>query len=205
MSRLFIGSHHYIISDKYSPRIIRRAFSDGRNAEKFFERRRKGVFIHVMAIYYTQKIVPQLRLRSGTGEIARATINVSEEHSQHVGQVYQEHYARLRHYFLTQLGAASEAEDCVRETIRHFFFFMEDRLWEAEYISVYLMRIAGLICSRKLAEKRLRSANGLKENENRGRFNKIRTQAVRTIKERIEFRQPEFRQLFLRLVEGNGR
>jgi hypothetical protein len=117
-------------------------------------------------------------------------INASEEQSQYIGQVYQEHYARLRHYFLTQLGNTSEADDCVQETIRHLFFFMEERCWEAEaeYIPVYLMRIAGLLCSRKLAEKRLQSANNLDGNESNSLFDKVRIAVIRTMKERIEFK-----------------
>jgi DNA-directed RNA polymerase specialized sigma24 family protein len=84
--------------------------------------------------------------------------SVSEAHSQYIGQVTQEHYARLRHYFLIQLGDASEADECVEETMRHFFFFMEERQWEeeTEYISDYLMKIAGLLWSRKVIEKRSR-------------------------------------------------
>jgi DNA-directed RNA polymerase specialized sigma24 family protein len=120
-----------------------------------------------------------------------ATINASEEHNQYIGQVYQEHYATLRHYFQTQLDDNSEADDCVHETIRRFFFFMEDRHWEteAEYISVYLKRIAGLLCTRKLVEKKAHHMSGLEHNEHHGLFSKIRTEAIRTIKERIEFRQ----------------
>src|SRR5437016_5225667 len=103
-----------------------------------------------------------------------ATINASEDHSQYVGQVYQEHYARLRHYFLIQLGNASEADDCVHETLRRLFFFMEERDWEAEaeYIFVYLMRIAGGICSKKLGEKGPQRTSGL-GNMHNSLFNKI--------------------------------
>ncbi len=128
-----------------------------------------------------------------------ATINVSEEHSRYTGRVYQEHYASLRHYFLTQLGNTSEANDCVQETMRHFFFFMEDRCWETEfeYISVYLMRIAGQLCSRKLAEKRVQRRNNLGVNENNNLFNKIKSEVIQTIKGHIEFRQH-----FLKLVRS---
>lgn len=118
-----------------------------------------------------------------------ATINTSEDQSQYVGQVYQQHYARLRHYFLTQLGDASEAEDCVHETIRRLFFFMEERDWEADkkYIPVYLIRIAGLLCSKRLGEKRARRSAVPSYNARRGLFNKIRTAAVEAMKERVEF------------------
>jgi hypothetical protein len=89
------------------------------------------------------------------------TINVSEEQSQYVGQVYEEHYARLRRYFQLQLSDTPEADAGVQETLRHFFFFMEDRCWEAEaeFIDVYIMRIAGAVCSRRLARKRVRLTN----------------------------------------------
>ena len=109
-----------------------------------------------------------------------AVINSSEEHSQYVGLVYQEYYAKLRDFFLMLLGDASEADDCVQETLRHFFFFMEDRCWEtnAEFISVYLMRIAGAICSKRLAERAEQS-----------KFDKFRNRVSQAIKERKELRQ----------------
>jgi hypothetical protein len=130
------------------------------------------------------------------------TIDADEDHSQYVGQVYQEHYPRLRHYFLVQLGDPSEADDLVQETMRHFFFFMEDRHWEgeAEYVPAHLMKIAGLLCSRKLAEKRSRRAADLGDIESNGLLNKIRAEAVRTIKERMEFKR-----VVLSPVAGNGR
>jgi DNA-directed RNA polymerase specialized sigma24 family protein len=113
-----------------------------------------------------------------------ATINASEDQSQYIGDVYQEHGARLRHYFLVQLGDAAEAEDCVQETICRLFFFMEDRNWEAEaeYISVYLMRIAGLLCSRKLSEKSSRRTSSLNKGGKKSLFNKVRTELTETIK-----------------------
>lgn len=111
--------------------------------------------------------------------------SVSEDHIQYIGQIYQKYYARLRHYFLIQLGDVSEADKCVHETIRLFFFFMEERQWreeeEAEYISVYLMRIAGPLCSRKLIEKRSRRIVSF------GLLNKIRTEVTKIIKRRIDF------------------
>jgi DNA-directed RNA polymerase specialized sigma24 family protein len=118
-----------------------------------------------------------------------ATINASEEHSQYIGQVYQKHYARLRHYFLTQLNSASEADDCVQETFRRFFFFMEDRCWEADakYIHIYLMRIAGLLCSRKLSETRAPHATKADNSRRNSLFNKVRAEAAGVMKERGEF------------------
>jgi DNA-directed RNA polymerase specialized sigma24 family protein len=118
-------------------------------------------------------------------------VNASEDRSHYVGLVYEEHYGRLRHYFLLQIGDAAEAEACVHETIRRFFFFMEDRNWEAEvkYISIYLMRIAGLLCSRKLAEKRAQHTRGLNDNGNKSSFNKIRDEVFQTIKEHLQFKQ----------------
>jgi DNA-directed RNA polymerase specialized sigma24 family protein len=131
-----------------------------------------------------------------------ATVNASEDQSQYVGQVYQQEYARLEHYCRTQLGDTPEAEACVHETIRRFFFFMEERDWEAEaeIIPVYLIRIAGLICSRKLGEKRLRRSARPECNTRRGLFNKIRTEAAETMKERIELVKSA-----LRPAAGGGR
>jgi DNA-directed RNA polymerase specialized sigma24 family protein len=130
-----------------------------------------------------------------------ATINASEDQSQYVAEVYQRHYERLKRYFLTQLGDASQADDCVHETVRHLFFFMEDRDWEAEaeYIFVYLMRIAGSICSKRLGELGPRRTDGL-NNVRDSLFNKVRTEAIATMKERVEFIRA-----VLRPVEGNGR
>lgn len=120
------------------------------------------------------------------------TINagsVSEDHSQYVGQIYREHYGRLHHYFMSQLGDAAVADECVDETVRHFFFFMEERQWEEEeqYIFVYLMRIAGLLCSRKLAARRPPRPADLAARTRRGMLEKVRTEAVATVKKQIEF------------------
>jgi DNA-directed RNA polymerase specialized sigma24 family protein len=145
---------------------------------------------------------PEIHLSLGGGKkMTISTINSSEEHSQHIGQIYREYYARLRRYFLAQLGNASEADHCAQETIRCFFFFMEDRCWEAdaEYIPVYLMRIAGFLCSRKLAEKRLRRSNSLDCSENNNLFNKVKNEVVQAINEFTSFRY-----LFLRPVKGNA-
>lgn len=109
-----------------------------------------------------------------------ATIEASEDQCQYLGQVYQEQYPKLRHYFARQLGDGPEADECARETIRRLFFFMEDRDWEAEaeYVPVYLMRIAGLLCSRKLRD---RSAAGLLGKERGGFFDRIGAEAVAAV------------------------
>lgn len=118
-----------------------------------------------------------------------ATISSSEEDSQYVGLVYEEHYTKLRHYFLMLLGNASEAEACLQETFRHFFFFMEDRCWatDVEYMPVYIMRIAGSICSRKLAAR-----------ERQSKLDKFRNSVIQAIKE-----LKKLKQLFL-IVKGNS-
>ncbi|HWS87272.1 MAG TPA: hypothetical protein VN282_09925 [Pyrinomonadaceae bacterium] len=117
------------------------------------------------------------------------TVHASEDQSRHVGRVYQENYARLRRYCLAQLGDESEAEQCIHETMRRFFFFMEERDWEAEeeFIPVYLIRIAGLLCVRKLGEKRARRPAGTERDARGGLFDKVRAEAVETMKERIGF------------------
>jgi DNA-directed RNA polymerase specialized sigma24 family protein len=129
-----------------------------------------------------------------------AAINGVEEHSRHIGQIYQENYARLRHYFQAQLRDAAEADACVHETIRRFFFFMEDRCWEEddEYVPVYLMRIAGgLLCSKKLAAETLRRRSWLRGDKAGDLFCKIRNEVFRPAKERLESVQ-----LFLRAWVG---
>lgn len=115
-------------------------------------------------------------------------IEASEDQGHYVAKVYQEQYERLRHYFLTQLGDEAEAERCIEEAMRRLSFFMEERDWEAEaeYIPVYVMRIAGLLCSRKLGEKIRRSAARGGEGK-RGLFDKVRAEVVRGFKERVEF------------------
>jgi DNA-directed RNA polymerase specialized sigma24 family protein len=143
-----------------------------------------------------RKFIPKGDPGLGGGKMTIGTINTSEDHSRYIGQVYQEQYARLQRYFLIQLGDSSEADDCVQETIRRLFFFMEDRNWEAEaeYIPVYLMRIAGLLCSRKLAEKRSQRAASLSNNENNSLFVKIKIEMIKALKERVEFKQSIRRQ-----------
>jgi hypothetical protein len=84
--------------------------------------------------------------------------------------------------------------------MRRFFFFMKDRDWEAEaeYIPVYVMRIAGQLCSKRLGEKRSRRAAGLC-GKSRGMFNQVRVEGTRTIRERIELMK-----VFLRLTGHEG-
>ncbi|MDQ3746231.1 MAG: hypothetical protein M3444_17805 [Acidobacteriota bacterium] len=131
-----------------------------------------------------------------------AIVNASEEHGQYVGQVYQQHYAKLRQYFFMQLGDASEADACVQETFNHFFFFMEDRCWEAdvEYMPVYLMRIAGgLVCSKKLAGKKARRRNRRGSQVTHALFHKLRNEVLQPFKEGFEFMR-----LFLRVGATAG-
>jgi hypothetical protein len=120
-----------------------------------------------------------------------AAINASEEQSQYLGQFYEEYYARLRSYFQLQLGDASEADDCVQETLRHFFFFMKDRCWEAEVklINFRLRMIAGGVCSKKLAKKRARLANGSGRQEKESLLDKIMREVLWPIRSRMEFKQ----------------
>ncbi len=118
-----------------------------------------------------------------------ADINAGEDQSRYVGEMYQQHGARLRRYFLTQLGDAAEADACVGETLSRLFFFMEERDWEAEaeYVPVYLMRIAGLLCSRKLGERRAGRPAAPAQPGRRGLFNKIRAEAAEAMRERAGF------------------
>lgn len=113
-----------------------------------------------------------------------AVISNVEEHSQYIGPVYQEHYARLHNYFQAQLGNTPEVENCVQETIRHLFFFMETRCWEtdAEYVPVYLMRIAGaLLCAKKVA------AGKVGREKTGSLFGKITNELIQPFKARLEF------------------
>lgn len=130
-----------------------------------------------------------------------AAVSTSNDHSEYIEQVYEDHRAGLRHYFLRQAGNVSEADDYVQETIRRFFVFMADRDWEAEgeYILVYLMRIAGVLCLEKLSKKRSQCTYNRDGSENKRLFNEIRDEASQTSKERIEFKQ-----FFLSSKEGNS-
>lgn len=127
-----------------------------------------------------------------------ADIDASDDQCQYVGQVYEEQYARLRRYFLRQLGDGPEADECARETVRRLFFFMEDRDWEAEseYIPVYIMRIAGLLCSRRLRERGSRRPG---EGGHDGFFNGIGAVAVAAVMERVGLAR-----LLLRPAAGGG-
>jgi hypothetical protein len=85
-------------------------------------------------------------------------MSASGEYSLYIGPIYQRYNARLRSNFLSLLGDEREADECLQETLRCFFFFMQDRCWESEakLIDVYLMRIAGAVSSRRLARQRAR-------------------------------------------------
>jgi DNA-directed RNA polymerase specialized sigma24 family protein len=126
-------------------------------------------------------------------------INADEEHNHYVGQVYEEHYARLRRYFLTQLHDAAEADECAHETISRLFSFMKDKEWEAEYVFVYLMRIAGRVCTRKLNEKGARRAACL-DGKGRGLFDRIRAEVAGAVRERSNFVR-----FVLSPLDGHGR
>lgn len=91
-----------------------------------------------------------------------SSICIMAAQSQRVGQVYGKYYPRLKRYFLRQLGDPSEADDCVRETVYRFFDFMRRRRWEeeAEYVPVYLMRTACIVCSENLSRKAQRAGYG---------------------------------------------
>ncbi|HEV7891703.1 MAG TPA: hypothetical protein VGP08_13765 [Pyrinomonadaceae bacterium] len=67
----------------------------------------------------------------------------------------EEQRARLRHYFLRQLGSAREADDCVRETVRRLRDFMEGRRWEDETgrVLARVMRTAAALCAERLEDK----------------------------------------------------
>jgi DNA-directed RNA polymerase specialized sigma24 family protein len=120
-----------------------------------------------------------------------ATSDSSANYDQYIEQVYETHYARLRHYFLRQFGSTSEADVCVEETICRFFVFMKNRRWEeeVEYLPVYLMRIASTLCLAKLEEKKSQCADRLEGNEKKSPFDKIRAEAIQACKERIQFKQ----------------
>ncbi|HEX8285502.1 MAG TPA: hypothetical protein VF588_19260 [Pyrinomonadaceae bacterium] len=120
------------------------------------------------------------------------TINGVEEHTRHIGEVYQKYYPRLRNYFTAQLGDTPDADACVQETVRRFFFFMEDRCWEAdaEFVPVYLMRIAGgLLCSKMSAGAKAGRGKSY------GLFDKIKGQLLQPLRAR-----PEMVRLFLGAV-----
>lgn len=117
-----------------------------------------------------------------------ATHRGGAEPGQHVEQVYDGHHARLRHYFLRQIGDRSEAEACVQETFGRFFLFIKRRQWEQEapYIPVYLMRIAGLLCLEKLTEKGPLRAESLDEPARDAASGWTRDEAIRSIRKRLQ-------------------
>ncbi|HEX8146543.1 MAG TPA: hypothetical protein VF591_04990 [Pyrinomonadaceae bacterium] len=119
-----------------------------------------------------------------------ATSNVGDDYGARVGQVCDEHYARLRHYFLTQLGSAPEADYCVRETIYRFFVFARGRRWEelAEHVPGCVMRTAALLCSEKLEERR-RLADARRDDDSENALRGMAEEAARAVQERLRFRQ----------------
>jgi hypothetical protein len=149
---------------------------------------------------YSPEFTPKADFNSGGGEMKTLNFNVSEDHGNRFAQVYLENHSRLKRYFLSQLGDGPEVDDCIEETMRHFSFFMEDHDWEVgtEYIPIHLMVIAGGVCTRTLGEKRT-SSSAVFGNESHSLFNKVRAEATRAIKERIELMK-----LFLRLPEQGG-
>jgi DNA-directed RNA polymerase specialized sigma24 family protein len=127
------------------------------------------------------------------------TMSASGEYTRYIGQIYQGYNARLRGNFLALLGNASDADECVQETLRHFFYFMKDRCWESDVKSIdaYLMRIAGGVGSKKLAEKRAQREDSLGRHENDSLLDKVRREVFQPIQERVKFKQ-----LFLRIVDN---
>ena len=114
------------------------------------------------------------------------------DHSQYVEQVYEKHHARLLRYFRVQFGHPSEAEEYVQETICRFFLFMRGRCWEneVEYIPGYLIRLAGIFCMEKLAEKNSQAVDSLDDSNHLDGFNKIKDMAIHSIKEHLRIPQP---------------
>jgi DNA-directed RNA polymerase specialized sigma24 family protein len=104
-------------------------------------------------------------------------ISVGGENSRYAGPKYQKHYARLRDNFLSLLGDAREADDCLDETLQHFSQHLQSRPREsdARLLTVCLPRIAGAVGSKRLAAQRLRRQNSL--------FNRFRREAARTFRE----------------------
>ncbi len=125
-------------------------------------------------------------------------MNVSGDDSQRAGRVYLMYGAKLYGNSLSLLGDASEADECVRETFRHFFLLMKDLRWEAdaEAIDTYLMRISGGVSSRRLAEKRRlaaalarQEAEALALQESESLLNKLRREALRPVEQLAQFKQ----------------
>jgi hypothetical protein len=128
--------------------------------------------------------------------MAMGTMEACDEYSRHVGLIKQRYGAKLRRNFLSQLGDASEAEACWQETLRYFLLFMEDHCWEPDekLTRVYLLRLAGAVCSRRLAEKRLRCASGCGRWEGESALDKIVRELIQLARWRVEFKQ-----LFLKI------
>jgi hypothetical protein len=128
--------------------------------------------------------------------MSKEIMSANGEHYRYYGKVYQKYNAWLRGNFLRQLGDDSEVDECVQKTFDYLFLYMEDRCWEAEkkLIGYRLRMIAGGVCSKKLAERRARPANGSNCQEKARLLDKIRREVLRPISERMEFKQ-----MFLRI------
>lgn len=128
--------------------------------------------------------------------MSNVTISINEEHSHHFGQLYQQYEKPLRDNFRSLLGNAAEADECVWDTFGGFFSYMENRPWEPdeELINYRLRMIGAGLCTRKLAEKCVRLANGGSCHENASLLDKIRSEVLRPVLAGMEFKQ-----LFLRM------
>jgi AcrR family transcriptional regulator len=118
-------------------------------------------------------------------------INVGGENSRYAGQKYQKHYARLRRNFLSLLNDAEEADDCLRETLQHFSYYLQSRPREtdAKLLGVCLPRIAGAVGARRLAAQRMRRENSL--------FNRVKREVTQALKEGVDVRE-----FALKLADG---
>lgn len=114
--------------------------------------------------------------------------NVGDDYMRRVAQVCETHYARLRHYFMTQLGGAPEADRCARETVYRFFVSAGGR-WEevAEHVPACLMRTAAVLCREQLEERR-RLARARKADDESA-LRRMAEEATRAVQERLRFGQ----------------
>ena len=113
-----------------------------------------------------------------------ATIDAGEEQSRYVGRVYQEYYAGLLYYFLSQLGdAPGEADAYVRETIDNFLSTEDGRLGaDAKHAPARLLEIAGRVYSEKSAAESARVENRPGLEKTGGLLHKIRDGVLQPIK-----------------------
>lgn len=124
-------------------------------------------------------------------KVSELNMSAGGDDSGRVGTIYLTYHAKLRGNFLPVLGDASEADECVRETFRHFFYLMKERGWEsdAKKRDRYLMRIAGGVCSRRLAEKTRRRASALARVEQESLLDKLRREVLRPAEQLAHPRQ----------------